>query len=472
MRTPSVQTVLCTALMLLAGTATGSALTPLSDQEMGAVQGRGIAIAFDDFQFAMAPTSFAEQVGVTPAGACTATSGAGNQNCWRRGDLRWFGGNISGAGIGGSHFTEAACNAGSLACPRGGNIENFAPFDNPYIVRAWSPQGIGFSGECINGADGFCSGAPIAKTIYEFLAPTTQPDFTFSFWGEIESGRAPNPADPFNLQAGTRHGLLKSQTIIRGNAAGSIFRAFQFTEPGNRTLGLLYHSRLQGDFRLSVNQVAGGATDVPGAVPLFDNEEGLHFRNVEAFIPFGQLFHQALIIGPQGTNGGFFIEVPKVSTAPEVFNRFYGLQSGDSLGFDTARQAVAGNTTAAYRESHGFSRWGDGFPTVSGVYLPGTQNGRADTDDGIFFRACEACAAFDAFAKRPTRIDVRGETESMQLTQNYVAGTGLGPGPITQGVGNGQVINTRVANLGDSRAEGILIQSFRLTTCSSGPGIC
>ena len=79
---------------------------------------------------------------------------------------------------------------------------------------------------------------------------------------------------------------------------------------------------------------------------------------------------------------------------------------------------------------------------------------------------------FNAFAKRPIRIDVRGETQSMQRTQNYVSGTGLGPGPISSGPGNNQTINAAVANLGDARFEGMLIQNFRLTTCSAAPGTC
>ena len=452
-------------------------MASLTEGELQGVSGTGIAIAFDDFQFAMAPTSYAEQVGNTPLGACTSFGNtAGNRNCWRRGDLRWYGGNISGAGVGGSHWNEAACDANSLACPRGGVISNFAPFDNPYLIRAWSPQGMTFDGLCVNGTDGVCNGTPSTKSIYEFLAPTNQPDYTFSFWGEIETARQQDPGDPWNQQLGSRYGLLKSQTLIRGNAAGSIFRAFQFTDPANRTFGMLYHSRLSGDFRFSVNQSSGGATDTVGAPPQFDAEEGLHFRNVDAYIPFGQLYYQAIVIGAEGSLGGFYIELPKIPDVAPVYSKFYGLMSGDTQGYETARYHVnnwnvpcaAGDQRCQdYRLSHGYSRWGDWYPGGSG-----TRNARNSTSDGIFFRACQACGSFQAFAKRPVRIDVRGEAFSMQRTQNYTNGPGDGPGPIATGVGNNQTITTRVANLGDSRAEGLLIQHFRLTSCSSGPGIC
>lgn len=461
---------LFTLLLLAPCGSPASGLEPMDDRALAGVQARGVAIGFDDFQFAMAPTSYMEQVGVAPDTPCTSGgSGTGNQDCWRRGDLRWYAGNLSGAGPAGSHWNEGVCDGsgGPLSCPRGGVIDHFSPYDNPYLIRAWSPVGMGYDGSCINGTDGYCSGSPTVKSIYEFRAPSAQPWYTFSFWGEIESGRVPDPLDPWNQQLGSRYGLLKSQTLIRGNAAGSVFQAFQFTDPSDQTLSFLYHSRLQGDFRFSVAQSATGATDQVGAPPVFDPLEGLHFRNVDAYIPFGQLYYQAITIGAVGTNGGFFIEMPRLPNQSEVFNKFYGLRAGDTLGYETARLALQGDATDAYRLSHGYSRWGDWYPGSAG-----TRNGRTDTGDGIFFRACSSCSDIVAFAKRPIRIDVRGETYSMQRTQNYTADGSDGPGPIYGGPGSGQTLNSRVVNLGDSRIEGMAIQNFRLTTCSAGPGIC
>ena len=449
-------------------------MVPLDDDDMAEVSGAGIAIAFDDFEVMMAPTSYFEQVGAVPADACTSGgAGTGNQDCWRRGDLRWYGGNLSGVGAGGSHWNESSCNASSLACPRGGVISHFAPFDNPYLIRAWSPPGMGFDGSCINADDGLCSGPPTVKSVYEFLAPTNQPDYTMSFWGEIETGRVQDPADPWNQQLGYRYGLLKSQTIIRGNAAGSIFRAFQFTDPANPTLGLMYHSRLQGDFRFSVAQNSTGATSQVGAPPVFEAQEGLHFIDVEAYIPLGQPYYQALLINAVGTSGGFSLELPMIPDQVEVYSKFYGLRPGDDLGYETARLALLGDATDDYRLSHGFSRWGDWFMDDAA----GTRNSRTSTDSGIFFRACATCGSFNAYASRPVRIDVRSEQEridnppDMMIIQNYTSDGSDGPGP-TGSESNGQILSGTVVNLGDARIEGILIQSFNMTTCSAGPGIC
>lgn len=437
------------ALWLALSTLSTHALTPLADTEMSTVSGAGLAVALDNFQFAFAPTSYMEQVGVQPSNAC---GGGVTSNCWRRGDLRWFGINISGAGAGGSHWTEASCDASSLSCPRGGTISNFSPFDNPYLIRSWSPQGMAYDGSCINGAGTSCTGGTATKAIYEFLAPTAQPYYTLSFLGELEVGRTGSNA---NLTVGAGN-VLKSQTIIRGNAAGSIYRAFQFTEPGNDTFAMFYHSYLRGDFRFSVAQASGSDSDTVGVPVAFDAEEGLHFRNVDAFIPFGQLYYQALTLGPVGTNGNFYIELPRVPNNPVVYGKFYGLQAGDTQGYETTRLALQGVSSDDYKLSHGYSRWGDWYPGSSG-----TRNAYNATDDGIFFRACSTCTSFNAFAKRPTRIDVRGETFSMQRTQNYGGGISSGPG-------NGAVINTRVANLGDARIEGILINHFRMTSCTGG----
>ncbi|MGB1222140.1 MAG: hypothetical protein ACPG43_11390, partial [Alcanivoracaceae bacterium] len=85
--------------------ASANKLEPLSDQEMGAVSGAGLALALDNFQFALSPYSYMEQVGSAPSNACSPTN---TTDCWRRGDLRWYGVNISGAGTGGSHWDEAA----------------------------------------------------------------------------------------------------------------------------------------------------------------------------------------------------------------------------------------------------------------------------------------------------------------------------------------------------------------------------
>jgi len=471
-------------------------LAPLSDDEMQDVSGAGIAVALDDFRFMAAPTSYFEQVGVAPTNACSGSgSSAGNTHCWRRGDLRWFGVNISSASGSGSHWNEGVCSAGSLSCPRGGQISWFSPFDNPYLMRAASPLGIAYSGAIVN-----ADTANPDKTIYEFLAPTSQPDYTFSFWGEIESG-ATRVSQSQTLSQGTGD-VLKSQTIIRGNAAGSVFRIFRFTEPGNDTFGLFYHSRLQGDFRFSVAQGGALQSDTPGVPVPFDTQEGLHFYNVEAFLPFGQLYYQALTLDAIGTSGNFSLTLNSVPNNAAVYSRFYGLDAGDVRGFETARTAVrdwsvgcAAADTACqdYRLSHGYVRYGDYYPGMAGWSSSGTRNAVNSTSDGVVFRKCSTCADFNAFASRPMVIDKRGQNGSMQHTQNYNCSGGGGGcsvsttpvsysssrystslppgGPITQGAGDAsKYYTTGAVNLGDARIEGLLINHMTLISCQAGGG--
>lgn len=480
-----------TIAALLALASSGQArLQALDEHEMAAAHGAGIAVALDHFRYLMAPTSYFEQIGISPDNACTTTGNtSGNFSCWRRGDLRWYGANISGAGSGGSHWDESPCDASSLACPRGGQIDWFSPFDNPYVMRAWSPEGMAYDGSLIN-AD---SSNP-DKTIYEFLAPTRQPDYTLSFWGEIEAGATRDTASQV-LSAGqginnsSGGGLLKSQTIIRGNAAGSVFRLFQHTEPGNQTFGMFYHSHLQGDFRFSVNQAAGQADDSIGQPPVFAADEGLIFRNVDAFLPFGQVYYQALVLGAVGTGGDFYLQLTPIPDNPTVYNRYYGLDSGDVRGFETARTATrdwqapcaAGDSGCEnYRLSHGYVRYGDWYPATtgpSGWAEQGSREAINASDDGIIFEARNG-GTFNAFAKRPIVIDKRGENGSMQRTQNYRCdpanpGSCYSPseGPVANGPGNNNLYyTTNRVNLGSARIEGLLINQFYLESCR--PGVC
>lgn len=480
MRTPA----LVSLLLALAGTGglvacPAHALDALDDTALQEVSGAGIAIALDDFEFAMAPTSYFEQVGSNPSNLCSATL---TTNCWRRGDLRWYGINISGATNTGYHWNDTTtCSATSLNCPRGGVIDQFSPFDNPYIIRAWSPQGMAHDGNCVNGTGGGCSGsAPKTKAIYEFLAPTSQPNYTFSWWGEIETGSTRNSAtQALATNAGT---VLKSQSIIRGNAAGSVFRLFQFTKAGDETFGMFYHSRLKGDYRISIAQDTGatGYSDAIGRPTVFADTEGMYFRGVDAFIPLGQLYYQALTVNTVGTAGNFEIALTPIPDTALVYNKHYALNSDDTEGYETARMNnTGGTTTADYKLTHGYSRWGGWTATGTpvGRNLINGSDGSA-TGDGVIFMACAGCGTFNAFAKRPAVIDKRGETGSMQRTQNYNCSTadaggcvvpGSAGGPTVAGAGDStRTFPTTAVNLGDARIEGLMFNSLRFESCAAG----
>lgn len=434
-----------------------AALERLDDDAMSGVSGAGIALGFEDFRWLTKPTSYFEQMGSAPIGSTT----------FSRADMRWYGLSITAipdgsAGNQGFHWDQSgasfgtACSGTGLACPLGGQIANFAPFDNPYVLRAYSPAGYHYDGTAMN-----VDPNNPDKTVYEYIAPTQQPYYNFAFWGEIEAGRT---GANENLASGNGE-FLKSQTLIQGNAAGSVFRMFQHTQPGNETFAILYHSQLRGDFRFSAGQDARSASDAIGVPVIFDEEEGLHFKNVEAFVPLGQNFYQALTLDavPE-QDGNFILEIPYLrdpslpTTAAlnDAIKHFYSFAVPETVadpndpdgktlaGFITARLAILENTPgadidaykahvsatygipiadielpASYGVTHGYSRWGDwtpcrgiGCPVVHGVGAA-TPNSHPDrnafnsTSDGMFFRKCTNCQDFDAFAYMLTAVDVR-----------------------------------------------------------------
>lgn len=387
-----------------------------------------------------------------------------------------------------------------------------------------------YSGGCVNGDDGAggCNTAlgNTTKAIYEYLAPTLQPYYKFTFWGEVEVGTTRNTfTDALSVAPGF---ILKSQTMIQGNAAGSVFRLFQFTEPGNRTFAMFYHSRMKGDFRFSVG-AADASADIPAQPRVFSGSEGLYFRNVDAYLPLGQLYYQAMILGQVGTSGAFYFAMasplPSNST---VYTKHYSFRAGDPRGYETARCNIPGAAACAadpsftnYSVTHGYSRWGTG-PTYSGVVhpwapnwgvLPATgRNAANEANDGVFFQKCASCATFYAYAFRPYIIDKRGETDSEHWTQYYNCSTGNTGGctvPTTYDLDSGDnppnyprddftssdvrlqfypggpvghyntaTNQTRtypvttagggVVNLGDNRIEGMMIHALKMTTCTGG----
>lgn len=403
------------------------ALTEISDEDLGSVDGAGMVFAWTDFRFLMNPTSYLEQQGTNSMNTCTATgSGSGNQNCWRRGDLRWYGMGVSavgttvgqavGAGPWNTTWTTASGNMtqcadsgfNGLGCPRGGPIAYFAPHDNPYVLRVMDYAGDASAATAIgngvvtyqgnNAVADWSNGAGTGskQTVLEWLAPTSQDNYRFSFWGELEVGRN-----------GTGSGLLKSQTIIQGNAAGSVLRFFKFTQtstsPGmasaynpllgaagcvdgansanatasasgwgcagvngtgsaynNRTLGIQYISHLRGDFRFSVAQ-AGTTSDALGVPVGFNGKEGVYFRGADVYLPIGQPFYQALTLNvPRSTttnapvtDGNLVLEMPLLPNRTSVYSRFYALT--DYTNNSSNPQAPNG--------------WDDGYATARSAYL-------------------------------------------------------------------------------------------------------
>ena len=386
----------------LAGTlllSQGHAMVALEEEEMSGVSGTGLAFPLDNFRLQAAPTSFIEQVGGAPAAGTS----------FNRGDLRWFGltlSNWSASEAAGERTTWAGtCTNGlnNMGCPistRG--IQNYANHDNPFVLRVFEYQRVGLDPAAIdiNGdwlgepldADGVSAGG-VNQTVLEILGPSDSQDWRWAFWGEIQSSLTDASGNITSVL-----GTLRNQNLIIGKPAtyirppsiwgtgapvsgfsnrvdGAVLQMFQYrgdrvlgggANPANKTLdetmGLLYHSRLSGDYRLSVNQAAGALDTDP--VPQFSNEEGLYFSDVNAYLPLGQLFYQAIVLDSVHPTGGvgdgnFIIELTRIPNDPNVYNDFYS--SADASGYQRSGR------NDRYYQTHGFVEWGTAFPTCAGA---------------------------------------------------------------------------------------------------------
>lgn len=424
---------------------TAFSMDSLDDQTLGGVTGEGVAIVLEDWRFAMRPTSYMEQIGTNlpnprPSGMT-----------FRRGDLRWYGLTMSAIGSANSStWLEGACSGqgyNGLGCPRGGDVPLFAAHDNPYIIRAFNYTGWD------------TTNSSVERTVFDILAPTSQDYYRFAFWGEIIGDKTNQfPGDPGGAcpAGGCR---LKAQTIIQGNAANSKLKLLRVTDPNNasqQTLGLIYDSWLRGDFRFSVAQLVGNDTE--GQAVNFDPNEGLHFRNVVAHLPLGQMFYQAMTLDATSSlDGNFTLELGRVPNQSNVIADFYSANAGDTVGYTTAYNGVTKTGTqpsARYYETHGYVTWGDWYPGKA----TGTRNGANDSNDGIFF---VSKSAYSAVRYRWTNLDVADFRSNTSFSGNTLGMT-YGAEGITQNTTN--IAAGGVANLGDSRIDGLLMNHLKLTS--------
>ncbi|MFZ5531735.1 MAG: hypothetical protein ACOY4U_11940, partial [Pseudomonadota bacterium] len=227
------------------------------------------------------------------------------------------------------------------------------------------------------------------------------------------------------------------------------------------TLGLLYHHRLSGDYRLSVNQDSASAASGVGVPVRYTTTEGVYFKGVSAFLPLGQLHYQSVIFDAFGsgtTAGNFTIEVTRPptnsgATDDDAYKDFYSLSAcsdarytGATCGYQ--RQAFAARP-ARYWETHGYSIWGTLGTANDDI------NGSRDTvrpvdiSDGIYFRGV---ADYTTMADRPDPAEE--DAKPARVYGNYES--------------DGE-LRTNV-NLGDSFIEGILVQHLKITSCGAGTG--
>lgn len=389
-----------------------AAMQSMSDEQMSGVNGAGLAFGFDDFRFQAAPTSYIEQVGGEPAVGTT----------FKRGDLRWNGVTMSNwrADETATQRTtwSGTCDDGfaNMGCPistegigvNGGG--GYATHDNPFVLRVFEYQRVGLNaagtdwvGDPVSGGT---SVGGINRTVLDLLGPSDSQNWRWAFWGEAQS----SDTDGFgNIVAGTEQ-VLRNQNLILGKPAafsrprsvvgsagnpvsGATLQVFQYrgervdgsgTTILDETMGLLYHHRLSGDYRFSLNQtVASGDTD---PVPQFSNQEGLYFTDVNAYLPLGQLYYQAVVLdsvkpaGGGAGDGNFIIELTRIPNDLQVYQDFYSVAGAIA---DPVAGYNRNGRNDRYYQTHGYVEWGDYFPTCA----TGGSNcmAGAGTDNGIRF---------------------------------------------------------------------------------------
>ncbi|MBP23212.1 hypothetical protein ACMG4M_08930 [Alcanivorax sp. IL3] len=406
------------------------ALQELDDSSLSDVQGAGLAFAMDDFSFRFAPTSYIELTG-------TQAQGAG----WERGDARYYGLSITnGEQIAGMDWHGSGCGSGGafgndhLACPmgtdNGGGIGAFASIYDPYVLRAYKYEGYDYSGA-------YLSTPANMPTVMELIGPSDTDRWRWSFWGELEVDRLNNnPADgalnnSYNVGGAD---FLQSQTIIHGKPVTTDGRPARlrlmrttgmdsalYPWADSNTFGINYESALSGDFRFSVRQKAN-SEDRLHWVPDFEDNEGMYFKNVDAYLPLGQLHYQALTLDAVRSGserGNFIIELTRIPNIAAVYEDFYCDGPCNING--------NGEIQNPNEDTLGYVRWGDftDFDLNGPSGLPGA----TDTNNGIYF--------------------VGGGTE---------------PSP-----GAGVTASTQdVTNIGISRIEGMRIHHMKITTLGAG----
>ena len=293
-----------------------------------------------------------------------------------------------------------------------GGAQGYAEVNNPFVMRVHSYNAVGLDAARTNWIGG------VDHTVLELVGATHSTPFRWAFWGQVDAVqdtyalKSPGVVTDASLVGGTTAGRLENQEIIIGSPTsrfkpdgsnpagdgtgieigctgggsgitgcanpnykimGPVFRMYQSMGEGNndQTLGMLYHHRLQGDYRFSVNEPGSRTAEGGARIPTFDAQEGMYFMHVNAYLPMGQLHYQSLVVsgvkdGSGNYTGDFITETSQLPNDPNAYNDFYGYPAnganttapaGSQLGFNR------NNLKDRYYETHGYVRWGDNFPT-------------------------------------------------------------------------------------------------------------
>lgn len=473
---------LCLLVSVSLAGASAHALEALDDGSMESVSGAGVVYGLDDFSFRFAPTSYIQLTGSAPTTAA-ATYG------WKRGDAYYYGlsftyGGACGPGTGPGTGTACASPGSSIgedwygpvtghtgtitdgtdsglqypigekSSPGTSNpygIVGFASVYNPFILRVYQYPAYLYNGT-------FANTASTEPTVLEFIGPSKTDSWRWSFWGELlvnassTSPPAQGTCNKSNTTSCTTGGadFLQSQTLILGSPTASgktwngptdpnnytavanrkptLLRILQSTDSSDPTFMMNYQSSLSGDFRFTVQQTSD-SPDKLHYVPAFSTKEGLFFKNVDAYLPLGNLYAQGLTVSgasvydTTGTasssyqeNGNYVIELTRIPNTTNVYNYIYCGTTGSAAPASCTTDAN-GYITNPNPDTHGYVRWGNwadpaSTPGTTATSLPTATS----TANGIYFQD--------------------------------------GAGAVT--------------NLGTARVEGLLIQHLKISTLGAG----
>lgn len=514
---------------LLLACSVSLALESLDDSAMSDINGAGIVYGLDDFSFRFAPTSFIEMIGVAPAAGSQAESYG-----WKRGDARFYGLSFTyggpctpgtGPGTGadcGSPTTSTGLDwygntntslaAGNLlAYPMGKKnspgstnpygIVGFASVYNPFILRVFQNPGYDYNGVYRDQV----SGANAMPTVVEFIGPSKTDPWRWAFWGELEVNRG--GACPAG--GNTNYCGLQSQTIINGTPTTSgqfwngtaytaapaqrkpaILRLMQTTDTtagapaGNMTLGINYQSALSGDFRFSVQQTGTGGSqaspvspDSLHTVPSFNTQEGLYFKNVDAYMPLGILHSQALMASGSSAynadgvlqtsfqqNGNFVLELTRIPDTANVYNYIYCGQTNGSVCVNrTGGTGAAGNPY-----TYAATTW----DTNADGYIDNPNNdARSYIRWGNWTTAVGGTTALDPTPSNPTCNASNTTPTCFTAKPGMTPGAGAFEIPTPTSTANGIYFKDgagNVTNIGISRIEGMVIQHLKISSLGGG----
>lgn len=426
------------------------AMVAMSDDEMSTQSGGGIAIAFQNLDFLMAPTSYIE---ATPSTTDVPTG-------YYAADLRWYGlsmTNDSTADYGQWNGSCASISGAGNICPVGSaGVVDFASVYNPFVLRVFNYAGYDAAGgDLTQGSTG------TAPTVLELRGPTASDSWLWSFWGALTVNATTNgpqtvgvvpPTGTCPTGGNTTYCGLQSMVIIDGKPIAQVDSTYgsyttavatptvfqMFTMPavtdnygsGDVTFALVYDSALSGNWRFGVEQANGSTNTNVTTVPSFDQQEGMYFKNVNAYLPLGHLNDQAIVFNAAGVtttnspsgSGNFTVELTRVPNVANAYNDIY-------CGATTCSTDANGAIASPNSQTHGFVDWG----TTAGMTGYGSPAGATGTNYN------------DITGTNTTQgIYFDDPTTASQTT----AGT--------------------ITNIGTAHIDGVLFQHLMITTCGAG----